>query len=61
MSCVVAVLLVRWVWGVCSGPDVQEFAMAIKMSGHEEEEIEDFASLVVRGLSPGHIHRDFAG
>eukprot|EP00974_Lingulodinium_polyedra_P078333 7584469-Lingulodinium_polyedra.AAC.1 len=48
----------KWAWGVLSAPDVQELAMAIKMSGNDEEEIEELASLGAHGLSLAHSHRD---
>ena len=58
MSVAATALLMKWAWGVLSAVDVQELALAIKLSGNEESEIADLASLGASGIDPGHVHRD---
>ena len=58
MSAVATVLLMKWAWGIISAVDLQELAMAVKVSGNTEEEIMELASIGAHGTEAGHCHRD---
>jgi hypothetical protein len=51
-------ILLKWAWGALSSADCQELAMAAKLSGNEEEEIDIIASTGAYGQNPGSINRD---
>jgi hypothetical protein len=57
-------ILLKWAWGSLSAPDVQQLALACKLSGNNEAEVDDLASIGNYGLNDKQ-HRDlmqkFAG
>lgn len=58
-SLLVTCLLQKWAWGVLSAADIQELAMAAKLSAiNDEEELDILASIGGYGAVPGHAHRD---
>eukprot|EP00974_Lingulodinium_polyedra_P076939 7449048-Lingulodinium_polyedra.AAC.1 len=57
-SVVATTLLIKWAWGILVAPDVQELAMAIKLAGNEEEEVDDLASCGAYGENRGSISKD---
>ncbi len=50
-------ILLKWAWGTLSAPDVQELAMACKLAGNDEAEVDELASIGGYGLN-GKQHRD---
>jgi len=51
-------LLLKWAWGTLTAPDLQELAMACKLAGNEEAEVDELASLGAYGTNKGSCHRD---
>jgi uncharacterized protein len=58
MSALAICLLLKWGWGCISAPDVQQLAMAAKLSGLEDVEVEDLASIGAFGANADSCHRD---
>lgn len=61
VSVMATVLLNKWAWGALSCPDVQELAAACQMSGNQEDEVDDLASIGGYGENVKHMHRDLVG
>ena len=58
MSGVATLLLIKWAWGMLASADVQELALAIKLAGNNEDEIDDLASCGTYGEQKSNILRD---
>lgn len=56
-SCFASCILLKWAWGTLSAPDVQQLAMACKLSGNSESEVDDLASIGNYGMNDKQ-HRD---
>jgi hypothetical protein len=50
-------ILLKWAWGSLSAPDVQQLALACKLSGNTESEVDELASIGNYGLNDKQ-HRD---
>jgi len=51
-------VLLKWAWGTLSAPDLQELAMACKLAGNEEPEVDELASVGGYGLTSHNCHKD---
>ena len=51
-------ILSKWAWGGLSAPDVQQFAHCAKLSGVQDDEVDDLASCGGYGTHDSNIHAD---
>ena len=58
MSGVATLLLIKWAWGMLASADVQELALAIRLAGNNEDEMDDLASCGTYGEQKSNILRD---
>jgi len=57
-SALATVLLLKWGWGCLTSADCQELAMAARLDGNSDEEIDIIASCGAYGQNPGSIHKN---